>query len=223
MTRKLPALTALAVCLAVGAAGAENAIIDFQGYAWETGGFPPSDMDDVLSIVGVVDSLDPRFNINLALTEVTLYATDLVSQGQVDVGGGVLAVSYSGGTIELYDDPTRDHDYGIDPPSATAPPTFVNGTLFLGGTLDQFSLFLDTTSGSGAYEAWCHFNAGTGLATLNQIDADGYTFGGVLTSTAVGQNIPQGYDLQVDGLIEVFVRVSVEPKTWGSVKEMYRR
>lgn len=221
--KKLPALTALAVFLAVGAVNAENAIIDFQGYAWETGGFPPSNVDDILSIVGVVDSLDPRFSINLLLTEVTLYATDLVSQGQVDVGGGVLAVSYSGGTIALYDDPARNHDYGINPPNPTAPPTFVDGTLFLGGTLDQFSLFLDTTTGSGAYEAWCHFTAGTGLATLNQIDADGYTFGGVLTSAAAGGNVPQGYDLQVDGLIEVFVRVGVEPKTWGSVKEMYRR
>ena len=44
----LPA--ALAVLLA-GSAHAQNALIDYQGYAWESAGFPSSNAGDALSIV----------------------------------------------------------------------------------------------------------------------------------------------------------------------------
>lgn len=221
---KRPTLLPTACALLIGgSAMAQNALIDFQGYAWETGGFPASVADDVLSIVGVVDSLDARFGVNLAVDEVTLHVTGLVSAGQVDIGGGILSISYSGGTIDLYRDPARDHDYGIDPPNLTAPPSFTNGALFLGGTFSSFFLYFDPGSGSGAYEGNCLFTSGSGLTTLNQLNASAYTFGGTLDANASGGSVPQGYDLQVDGIVEVEVIVGVEPRTWGSVKEMYRR
>jgi len=218
-------LLLFAVCgLALaGNASAQNALIDYQGYAWETGGLPPSDATDVLSFVGVVDDLDTRFGVNLLLEEVTLFVTNLVSNGQVDVGGGLLNIVYSGGTIELYRDPSKDHDYGITPPNATAPSTFTNGTLLLGGTLSSFFMYYDPSTGTGAYEATAQFTSGTGLAALNQLNADAYTFGGTLGNGAAGGNVPQGYDLQVDGVIEVTVPVGVQRQSWSGIKEMYRR
>jgi hypothetical protein len=212
----------MALLLTSSAALAQNAIIDYQGYAWETGGVPPSNAGDVLSVVGVVDAIDPRFGVNFATEEVTLYVTSLASTGQVDLGGGTLSIAYNGGTIDLYRDPAKDHDYGVNPPNATAPSTFVNGALFLGGTFSNFFLFFDTNTGSGAYEGNVTFTAGSGLATLNQIQANGYTFGGVLNSNAAGGNVPQGYDLQVDGVIEVEVIVGVEQKSWSEIKGLYR-
>ena len=208
--------------LTSSAALAQNAIIDYQGYAWETGGVPPSNVGDVLSIVGVVDAIDSRFGVDFSMEEVTLYVTGLTSTGQVDMGGGVLSVSYTGGTIDLYRDPARDHDYGTFPPNPTAPPTFVNGSLFLGGTFNNFFLFFDTGTGSGAYEGDVVFTSGSGLTTLNQLQADGYTFGGVLNNNAAGGNVPDGYDLQVDGVIEVEVIVGVEHKSWSEIKGLYR-
>ena len=216
-------LLTVAMALLANTAVAQNAIIDYQGYAWETGGVPPSNAGDVLSVVGVVDAIDVRFGVNFGLEEVTLYASNLVSGGQVDLGGGVLSISYNGGNLDLYRDPARNHDYGVNPVNATAPSTFVDGTLFLGGTFSSFFLFFDTSSGSGAYEGNVVFNAGSGLATLNQIQANGYTFGGVLSTTAAGGNVPAGYDLQVDGTIEVEVIVGVETKSWGAVKSLYKR
>lgn len=212
---------ALALLLA-GPASAQNALIDYQGYAWETGGFPPSDSGDLLSFVGVVDDLDSRFGVDLLLEEVTLYVTNLVSTGQ-SLSGGVITVAYSGGTIDLYRDPSRDRDYGVNPPNPTAPPTFVNGSHFLGGTLTDFFMAYDLATGTGAYEGHIAFTTGSGLATLNLLNANGYTFGGTLSSAAAGGNVPQGYDLQVDGVIEVEVRVGTEPSSWSRVKEMYRR
>ena len=220
--RKTHLLT-VAMALLANSALAQNAIIDYQGYAWETGGLPPSNAGDVLSVVGVVDAIDPRFGVNFGLEEVTVYASNLVSLGQVNLGGGVLSISYSGGNLDLYRDPARNHDYGVNPANATAPSTFVDGALFLGGTFDSFFLFFDTTSGSGAYEGDVVFNSGSGLAALNQIQANGYTFGGVLSDAAAGGNVPAGYDLQVDGVIEVEVIVGVEEKSWGAVKSLYKR
>jgi len=221
--KKTYVLSVVMALLTGSAALAQNAIIDYQGYAWETGGIPPSDPGDVLSIVGVVDAIDSRFGVNLATEEVTLYVTSLTSTGQVDLGGGVLSISYSGGSIDLYRDPAMDHDYGVNPPNATAPSTFVNGSLFLGGTFSNFFLFYDTATGSGAYEGNVTFTSGSGLTTLNQIQANGYTFGGVLSDNTSGGNVPEGYDLQVDGTIEVEVIVGVQQKSWSGIKDLYRR
>lgn len=216
-------LMTVAMALMATNAFAVNAIIDYQGYAWESGGLPPSNPGDILSVVGVVDAIDARFGVNFATEEVTLFASGLVSTGQVPVGGGVIQIAYNGGTLDLYRDPAKNHDYGVNPANATAPSTFVDGALFLSGPFTSFFLFLDTTSGSGAYEGNVVFNAGSGLTTLNQIQASGYTFGGVLNSAASGGNVPGGYDLQVDGTIEVEVIVGVEQKSWGAVKSLYKR
>jgi len=140
-----------------------------------------------------------------------------------NIFGGLLNIVYSGGTIELYRDPSKDHDYGITPPNATAPSTFTNGTLLLGGTLSSFFMYYDPSTGTGAYEATAQFTSGTGLAALNQLNADAYTFGGTLGNGAAGGNVPQGYDLQVDGVIEVTVPVGVQRQSWSGIKEMYRR
>jgi len=212
----------LSVLLMTGSAQADVALIDYQGYSYESGGFTPSNPGDLLTIVGVVDNLDVRFGVNLLTTEITVVASGLVSGGQVDIGGGYLSVAYSYGSLKLYDDPSMDHDYGVNPPNGTAPSTFTNGTLFLGGDFDNFFLYFDTTTGTGAYEGYLTFDEGTGLATLNQINAPGYTFGGVLSSAAAGGNVPTGYDLQVDGVIQVGPFVAVQPKSWGAVKEMFR-
>ncbi|MFQ5601066.1 MAG: hypothetical protein ACE5G2_11005, partial [Candidatus Krumholzibacteriia bacterium] len=158
---------------------------------------------------------------NLATDEVTIWVTDLVSTGQVDIGFGFLSISYTGGIIEVWQDPSKDHDFGISPPNATVPSTFTNGSLFLGGVFNSFVLFFDTNTGSGAYEGSIAFTSGSGLTTVQGIQGDGFTFGGVLDSTASGGAVPQGYDLQVDGVIEVVVEVAVEETTWGKVKSLY--
>lgn len=213
----------LGVVLFSGHALAQNAVLDHQGYAWESGGFPTSVAGDSLHMVGVITSLDSRFNVDPSNAAVTFWTTDLVSAGQVDLGGGIVSIAYSGGTLEVWFDPTPDHDYGINPANATSPSTFRDGTLLLGGTLHDFYLYFDTVTGVGAYEAQCDFDSGIGLAALNQFPgAAGFTFGGVLSPAAAGGNVPQGYDLQTDGVIEVTVIVGVESRSWSAIKQMYQ-
>jgi hypothetical protein len=215
----------LATLLVAGSALADPPpLIDYQGYTYETGGFPNSDLGDVLTLVGVADNLDLVFGVDLSATEITVVASGLVSQGQVPFSGGAFQVSYTGGALNLYDDPTKDHDYGVNPPNATVTSTFTNGTLFLGGNLLNFFLFWDPSTGTGAYQGQVLFTGGTALATLNQSNSLSYTFGGALSTAAVGPgNIPAGYDLQVDGVLQVGPIVAVKPLSWGAVKEMYSR
>lgn len=220
--RKL-SLTFLTMVLLVGVVHAQSTtvLIDYQGYAWETGGFPPSNPGDALEMVGVVDDLDPLFGVNIPTVELTLHNTGLLSTGAVAFGGGFFGINYVGGNIELYEDATPDYDFGINPPNITAPATFANGTLFLGGFFTSFFLFFDINFGVGSYEGFITWTAGTALATVQGLQADAFTFGGVLDTNASGGAVPQGYDLQIDGTIEAEIVVAVEDKSWGQIKALY--
>jgi hypothetical protein len=221
--RKTPlALLVVAVLGLAPVAHAGVNIIDYQGYAWETGGFVPSNANDVLNIVGITDSADAIFGVNLGTEELTIYVTDLVSTGQAAFGGGVIGVNYLGGTIEVWRDPTMNHSYGINPPNGTAPSTFTDGSLLLSGFLTSFVLYFDTVHGVGSYEGYVTWTGGSALGAINGIQNDGFTFGGVLSDAAASGTVPDGYDLQADGVIEVYVIVGVEKSTWSGVKSLYQ-
>jgi hypothetical protein len=221
--RKTPFVLLIVALLGIAPiAHAGTNIIDYQGYAWETGGFLPSNPGDILNFVGVTDNVDAIFGVDLNTEELTIWVTDLVSTGQVAVGGGAYATNYVGGTIQVWADPAMNHDYGTFPPNGTAPSTFVDGTLLLGGTFDYFFLGYDSSTGSGAYEGSVTWTAGSALSTIMGIQNDGFTFGGVLNDAAASGSVPDGYDLQVDGVIEVNVVIAVKEKTWSGVKGLYR-
>src|SRR5262245_66538157 len=114
-----------AVLVGASGASAQNALIDYQGYAWETGDFPPSNAGDVLSFVGVVDAIDSRFGVNFATEQVTLYVTSLTSTSQVDMGGVVISIAYTSGNIQLWRDPSQEHNYGVNLPISTATTPFL--------------------------------------------------------------------------------------------------
>jgi hypothetical protein len=222
--RKTPFVLLLAAILgfaAVAQAQTSTEIIDFVGYAWEDGGFLPSNPGDELNIVGNTDMIDAVFGVNLVNDEVTIWVTDLISTGAVDLGG-YYGITYVGGTIEVWQDPSQNHLFGTFPPNGTAPSTFVDGNLLLGGTLDSFVLYYVPGAASGSYDANVTWTAGSALSTVLGIQNDGFTFGGVLDEPLAGPTIPDGYDLQVDGEVQVKVIISVEDKTWSGVKGLYR-
>lgn len=177
--------------------------IDYQGYAYETGGFPPSVAGDTLRIPIVVTTVTADLGFDLTAEELTGWVTELVSTGAQDLGGGVQRIEYSAGRIEIYRDPARDHDFGTSPPNATVPASFTNGAPCLAGSLTDFVLFLDGATSTGAYQGNVVFDAGQCLALLHATRAEGFTFGGVIGRAAPGGNsIPSGYDLSVDGYLE---------------------
>lgn len=183
------------------AAASRATTIDYQGYAFETGGFPASDPGDTLWIPIVATGVASTLGIDLATTEVTGWISGLVSAGAVDVGDGIQSIAYTTGRIEIYRDLSLDHDFGEFPPNRTAPATFTNGELCLAGEVSDFVLYFDAESQSGAYEGNIDFTQGACLETLNAGSARGFTFGGVL-ARAVSGSMPAGYDLSIDGYLE---------------------
>jgi len=189
---------AVALALLVAPLGSALATtLDYVGYAFETGGFPPSAPGDELRIPVTVDRAAEELGIQFASEELTGWISGLVSNGPQPGDDGVTVITYSAGRIEFFRDPSRDHDYGVDPPNATVPSTFTNGELCLGGEISDFVVFFDASTNSGAYQGNVVFDTGSCLETLHAIRAEGFTFGGILTPAAA--TVPTGYSMQVDG------------------------
>lgn len=196
-------ITALAFTLVLAPlAPAYATTLDYQGYAFKSGEPLPFVAGDFLRIPIVVDQAAADLGVDFGSEEMTGYISGLVANAPQDGGNGVVLVTFSDGRIDFYRDPSRDHDFGVGPPNSTVPSTFTNGTLCLGGTLSSFALFLDSESTSGAYEGSVTFDTGSCLATLHAARAEGFTFGGVLTRAAVGEALPAGYTMTVDGFLE---------------------
>jgi hypothetical protein len=179
----------------------ELVLLDFLGYGWETNAFPPSESGDVLEIPVVVDNLSKALGINLEDEELTGRMSGLVSEGAQELSPGLFLVHYSGGELTFHRDPSQDHDFGVDPPNATSPSTFVNGTLCLRGELQDFRLYYHEPTGAGSMEATVVFTEGECLSALSALDPVGFTFGGFLTRSSNGA-VVEGYDMQLDGFLE---------------------
>jgi len=217
----------LLVCgclLLAGAVRAEITILDFAGFLYEDGGFPSSNVGDVLSGVGFIEGVGAELDWDPSLYQLTFYITDLVSTGEYDAGGGMLYVLYTGGTIwvvaDYYGDTNyTDGDYGVNPPNGTAPSTFIDGEIFLTGVFADFYMTYHPTLHAGSYEGFISWTGGTQLNSMIE-DPAGYTLAG--TVDPLGAPVPEGYDLEGVGHISFDPVIPVEPSSWGEVKNLYR-
>jgi hypothetical protein len=214
-------LSLVLVCMlvAVPAAAGQLILMDYSGFAWETGGVPVSNPGDVLALTAVAVQYDPLFGVSPLSQEVTIYIYDLQSTGEFLDGFGNIRISYSGGRIEVYEDTILDHDWGVSPPNGLQG-TFTNGSLLLEGNFTDFFLTIPP-SGAGAYEGNIDGVGGTSAAICDGLPDCAYTFGGAF-SRDVGAQIPVGYDLQIDGTLEVDASVPATPTSFGAVKSLFR-
>lgn len=207
--------------LAIGAfavQGAVAAVVDYVGYAYETGGLVPSDPGDQLSVACTVSQIDPLFQVDLGTQEATLFIDGLVSQGaNVNQTTGTTTTIYTGGTIAVYASFDHNHDWGVSPPNPTAPSTFIDGDLVFMGNFTSFTLVLQA-SGSGVFQGTIDATGGSALA--GPCSDCSYTIAGTF-SLLTGANIPAGYDLQVDGILDVDSAVDNENISWGELKSQF--
>ena len=193
-------------------ANAQTALVDYVGFAYEDGGIVPSNPGDVLTVLTVASAVDPVFGVP-AGQEVTIVLSDLVSTGEF-LSGTTTVVSYTGGTLSMYSDASNDSDWGENPPNGTAPASFSNGDLVFEGAFTNFTLFIGST-GAGAFEGDLDATGGSALANVCANCA--YSFAGVFTD-ATGAQIPEGYDVQVDGTLEVDSTIPNDETSFGGLK-----
>ncbi len=221
------ALGAIIALLALGG-GARAAVLQsgeiyYEGLGWESGGIATSVPGDTLNLVSVVTYAAPFWGVDLSAHELTLRLTDFVLLSESS-SGGRRTLFYSQGKIELWLDPSMDHEYGVDPPNATVPSTFTNGTLFLGGFVDFLSISLYNGSAMGAINGMVMYTSGTALPLAEQMMMFwGWPLllGSVVLNQA-GTGVPQGWDFRSSGYILPIVD-AVQETTWGAVKDLYRR
>ncbi len=214
-TRWILAVMMIVVCATV--AFGQNPAIDYLGYGWETGGILPSEPGDVLVFTCTGVAADPVYGVDLGTDELTFYIYDQVSLGEVDIGGNNLMINYSGGYLEIWRDGAQNADWGTYPPNATSPGTFSDGVLFFKGEFTYLTIFVNPV-GNGVYEGALNGLEGE---ILNDVCSDcAYTWGGSFLK-GTGALIPDGYDLQIDGLFELDGAVSNEQSTWSDVKSLY--
>jgi hypothetical protein len=116
-------------------------------------------------------------------------------------------------TIQLWEDPVS----GGTPANYADPASFTNGTLILSGAFDGTLRRNRFTSTLGSFIGKIDFSGGSRLGDLGT--PQDWPFGGAWNRTVSG--IPSGYHENWDGKIDLSP-VSVEPRTWDGVKQLYR-
>ncbi len=134
-----------------------------------------------------------------------------------DGGTGATVITYSGGNLVLHASGSHNADWGTNPLNATVPSTYTDGSLIFSGVFTSFTVSL-LPSGIGVFEGQLD---GTGGSALGGPCANcAYTFAGTF-SAPTGANIPEGYDVQVDGLLTVESAIATETVSWGTLKQLY--
>jgi len=225
--RRLLTLILLAVCaLASGppSARAQSLLFDYVGFDYESPDPLPGEFGEIGSGfvgLGTVPFLFPPLTSNTAVNEYTFVIQGLTSTGFLTVGSFRI-ISYGAGTISIYEDPKAGGtagDFGANPPNALAPGTFQDGTEICSGTLTSFMFVLDTTNGTGSFEAVFNVTGGSQLGNFPLDQRTGWTFSG---SSGNSLNIPPGYAHQLDGQTILNAPTRVHRTSWGRLKAGYR-
>jgi hypothetical protein len=203
---------------------AATLLFDYVGYDYESPNPDVSQFGELGSgyvSIGEVPGLFGPLVADLATNTYTYHFSGLTSIAR-DVFGDFVVVTYSGGTLSIYEDPTLGGtapDYGANPPNGTAPGTFTDGTLFLTGTLQNFQIVFNTASQSGSYEGQFTATGGSQIGNIPVNQRDGWTFAG---ATSNSLDVPPGYAHQVDGQTFLDEPVHSQPSSWGRIKAIYR-
>lgn len=213
---------ALVVVLVIGLAAPAYGIqiADYIGYAWLSAGWPPVNPGEEFDAVGVADGIDPLAGVDLGTEEVTfnIYGLQLAMVSNDDPAVGFTTYYFNGGTLDMYRDAAMNADYGVNPPNASSPSTFTDGTLLLHASFTSFGIIVDP-SGAGSYGGAADGISGELITACTGCI---YTWGGTF-SADIGAQIVEGYDLQLDGILDIDPAVPAQDtKAWGALKASYR-
>jgi hypothetical protein len=207
-------------------AQAAQLFIDYFGYDYESPNPNPltfGEPGSTYNSLGLAPNLFTPLLPDTVNNQYTYYFSNL-NAANVQTFGSFLVIDYfPGGLFQVWEDSKVTGtflDYGINPPNATAPSTFTDGTKFVEGSIDQFQVVINLATGSGSFDANFTMTGGSQLVNVPANQRTGWTFAG---TTANELNRPSGYDHQVDGQIFLNEPVPAQDKTWGFIKARYRQ
>jgi hypothetical protein len=205
-------------------------LLGFTGYDYESPNSSPGTGDNYLMIgegykaLGFVTSFGTYLApyVNTTANEYTYHYFDLTVQSHDYYPEySYLEVGFANpGRGRFYGDNSSPAVYGTFPPNATAPSTFTDGTLILGGHIEFMVLNYDFAANQGGFTGSIHFDEGSLLAQVPEAQRDGWILSGL--AGRPNPAIPDGYDHQISGECRIPGPVPADHKTWGALKALYR-
>jgi hypothetical protein len=217
-------LAACAVLSLAPAARAETLLFDYVGFDYEFPNPNPATFGEPGSGyvgLGTVPVLGAPLIGDPALNEYTFVIQGLSPTSVMPVGSMEI-VNYSAGTVTVYEDSKAlgtTATFASNPPNGQVPGTFTDGTAILVGTLTNFQLIVDTTNGTGSFEAVFNATGGSQIGNFPLNQRTGWTFSG---TTGEALNIPAGYYHQIDGQTFLDAPVAARRMSWGRLKAGYK-
>jgi hypothetical protein len=233
--RLLLLLCSALLAFAVPARAADLFLLGFTGFDYEDPDQADPDPDganylnvgDGYKSVGFVTSFGTPLLpwVNQATNEYTFHMFNLgVIQHDWDAPNQFVSVLFANnGRVRFYEDAIgggTPGTYGINPPNATSPGTFTDGTIMLGGKLDNFGLFYDYGGNQGGFSGEMTLDEGSDLIYINPAQRMGWLIGGL--AARPNNTIPDGYDNQISGEARIPDATPARTKSWGAVKALYR-
>jgi len=209
------------LALTASAAHAQIFLADYQGldYVYPGGVFQVGSNYEAVSFLTVWnDSL--LLGLDNAVNEYTCVMHDLVISNVFEAFG-VRIVDFTGGVIDLVEDPLAGGTAGAydpNPPNATVPAHFLDGTVLLTGTFVNFQIVEDLGTGLGTIDATLNWTGGSQLVNI-PVELRG---GWVLAGTNSTPQLPAGYVWQVDGELLIIPPTATRATSWGGLKALYR-
>jgi hypothetical protein len=236
--RKLLLLPILAAALALAApASADQFLLGFNGFDYHVASGSSThylDVGDKYLSLGYVTSVDPGLlgaYVDFSVNEYTYYMFNLTVASVAYWDGNFVDAVFNnvGGRTRYYEDPISGGThgvYGTSPPNATAPSTFIDGTVALGGHTYNFEVTYDIGLAQGDFGGYMDLDEGTDLIYIPSSQLNGWILGGLSGAHPLigppNPSIPAGYDHQVTGQCRRPTATPTTHKTWGAIKALYR-
>ncbi len=206
----------------------DELLIGFTGFDYQDPN-PSStylDLGEGYKVVGFVTQSGPLLApyIDTTSFEYTIYLRDLLVNGRFFTFPNLTVTFNNGGRGSYYQDafaPVGTHGtYGTNPPNATSPSTFIDGSERITGSVDNFVLVYDFSTNQGNFAGNMTLDGGPDLIYVPPSQRSGWVLGGLLG--APNPSIPAGYDHQVDGECRIPGKTPAAHHTWGALKALYR-
>ncbi len=200
-------------------------LLGFAGYDFESPNTNTAaylEVGEGYNALGFVTSFGTYLapSVNTTLNQYTYSYYDLTVQSYFYEDGYTEVGFAAPGRGRFYEDATTSAAYGTYPPNATAPSTFTDGLVILGGHIESMMLTYDAYANQGGFSGNIHFDEGSLLSQIPAAQRDGWTLAGL--AGRPNPSIPPGYDHQISGQCDIPGPVPADHKTWGALKALYR-